>query len=320
MSIARKWVFPILRIVVFAVIAVALVKLAFFADPVEQAGEVPTGEIVEPQIPVTIGTVQNDITVTGSVAPNGARSVVATFGGEVRQVLSGNGKKVKKGTPLVVVRAELVNSNGTPYTRTETIVANGNGTLVGFTPLVGQVIGIGDIIGKISPGTFNVTAAIGPEQLYRLTEEPTEAQVTVQGGPAPFTCTKLQILAPTTGEEGETTTSIRCQIPSDVRVFAGLVADVTIAGGIAENVLVVPLTAVLGAADTGIVYVIGEDGAHEERPVTLGLNDGVNVEVTSGLEEGEIILQFVPGAEAGEGDGGVIIDPGIGLPEEELLE
>ena len=50
MSIARKWVFPILRILVFAVIAAALVKLAFFADPVEQERRVPTGEIVEPQI------------------------------------------------------------------------------------------------------------------------------------------------------------------------------------------------------------------------------------------------------------------------------
>ena len=52
-------------------------------------------------------------------------------------------------------------------------------------------------------------------------------------------------------------------------------------------------------------------GEQEERTVTLGLNDGVNIEVTSGLTEGETILQFVPGAAAGGGDGGVIIDPGV---------
>ena len=71
------------------------------------------------------------------------------------------------------------------------------------------------------------------------------------------------------------------------------------------------MTAVQGAADTGVVYVIGADGEQEERTVTLGLNDGVNIEVTSGLSEGETILQFVPGAAAGGGDGGVIIDPGF---------
>ncbi|CAN5489401.1 hypothetical protein BH09ACT4_BH09ACT4_09490 [soil metagenome] len=320
MTIARKWVFPILRILVFAIIAVALVKLAFFADPVDQGGEVPTGEIVEPQIPVTIGTIQNDVVLSGSVNAKPAVPVKATFGGEVQKVLVRQGKVVKKGTPILVVRADLVNSNGTPYQRTQTIVAGSAGILSSFSVLVGQVVGIGDVVGQVAPQSFNVTATIAPEQLYRLTEQPTEAQVSVQGGPAPFACTSLKIITPLPGESsGDGSgdpgagagTTVRCNVPSDVRVFPGLVADVTIAGGIAENVLTVPLTAVQGAADTGIVYVIGADGSQEERPITLGINDGVNVEVTSGLQEGDLILQFVPGAGAVDGGGGVIVDPGF---------
>jgi multidrug efflux pump subunit AcrA (membrane-fusion protein) len=317
-SIARKWVFPILRLVVFAVIAIALVKLAFFADPVEQSGEQPTGEIVEPQIPVMLGTIQNDVVLNGSVSAKPAVPVKATFGGEVTKVLVKQGKPVKKNTPVMIVRADLVNSNGTPYQRTQTVYAGTKGILSSFSVLVGQVVGIGDIVGQVAPQTFTVTASIAPEQLYRLTEKPTEAQVTVQGGPAPFTCTNLVILTPLPGEGGDpggedggSGTTVRCNVPSDVRVFSGLVADLTIAGGIAENVLVVPMTAVQGAADTGIVYVIAEDGSQEERTVELGINDGVNIEVTSGLSEGETILQFVPGAAAGDGGGGVIIDPGF---------
>ena len=320
-SIARKWVFPILRILVFAVIAAALVKLAFFADPIEQSGEVPTGEIVEPQIPVTLGTIQNDVVLSGSVNANPAVPVKATFGGEVREVLIKQGKVVKKGTPILVVRAELVNLNGTPYTRTETITAGANGILSSFSILVGQVVGIGDVIGQVAPQSFNVTATIAPEQLYRLTEQPTEAQVTVQGGPAPFTCTSLRIITPLPGAGGEGTgegegtgTTVRCAVPGDVRVFPGLVADMTIAGGIAENVLTVPMTAVQGAADTGIVFVVLADGTQEERPVTLGLNDGINVEIIEGLSEGEIVLQFVPGAVAGD-PGGVPIDPGFPIDD-----
>jgi membrane fusion protein, macrolide-specific efflux system len=316
-SIARKWVFPILRIVVFAIIAAALVKLAFFADPVEQSGELPTGEIVEPQIPVTLGTIQNDVVLSGTVNANPAIPVKATFGGEVREVLVKQGKVVKKGTPILVVRAELVNLNGTPYTRTETIKAGASGVLSSFSVLVGQVVGIGDVVGQVAPQKFNVTATIAPEQLYRLTEQPTEAQVSVQGGPAPFTCSNLTIITPLPGagggeggEGGEGTgTTVRCAVPTDVRVFPGLVADLTIAGGIAENVLTVPMTAVQGAADTGIVFVMLEDGTQEERPVTLGLNDGINVEIIEGLTEGELVLQFVPGAVAGEP--GMPIDPGF---------
>ncbi|MEO5921209.1 MAG: hypothetical protein ABIQ01_08710 [Pseudolysinimonas sp.] len=324
MSIARKWVFPILRIVVFAVIAAALVKLAFFADPVAQSSEQPTGEIVEPQVPVMMGTIQNDISISGTVNSDAAVPVKATFGGEVREVLVGQGAAVTPDTEIMVVRAELVNSNGTPYTKVQRVKAGATGILSSFTVLVGQTIGIGDVVGQVAPQSFNVTATISPEQLYRLTEQPTEAQVTVQGGPAPFTCAGLTIITPLpgatgggsgdgSGESGGTSTTVRCTVPSDVRVFPGLVADLTIAGGIAEDVLTIPMTAVQGAADTGIVYVILDDGTQEERPVTLGLNDGINVEITDGLEEGELILQFVPGAAAGEGgplDPGVPIDGG----------
>ncbi len=315
MSIARKWVFPILRIVVFAVIAAALVKLAFFADPVEQSGEVPTGEIVEPQIPVTMGTIQNDISISGTVNADAAVPVKATFGGEVREVLVSAGTAVSAETEIMVVRAELVNSNGTPYTKVQRVKAGSTGILSSFTPLVGQTIAVGDVVGQVAPTSFNVTATISPAQLYRLTQQPTEAQVTVQGGPAPFTCTGLTIITPLpgaggggsdggSGEGSGSTTTVRCTVPAEVRVFPGLVADLTIAGGVAEDVLMVPMTAVQGAADTGIVYVILDDGTQEERPVTLGLNDGINVEITEGLTEGELILQFVPGAEAP-------LDPGM---------
>jgi multidrug efflux pump subunit AcrA (membrane-fusion protein) len=108
-------------------------------------------------------------------------------------------------------------------------------------------------------------------------------------------------------------------VPGDVTVFAGLTAEIVIAGGVAENVLTVPITAVEGTAGTGNVYFVLPDGSTELRPVTLGLNDGVNVQVVEGLAEGDLVLQFIPGAPAtppggmGEGctalpDGGMVCE------------
>ena len=107
-------------------------------------------------------------------------------------------------------------------------------------------------------------------------------------------------------------TSVRCAVPGDVRVFPGLTARLTIAGGIAENVLVVPTTAVEGGGGSGVVYLVGPGGETEPREITLGLSDGVTVEVAGGLEEGDLVLQFVPGAPADPemGGGGVIIGYG----------
>ena len=56
MSVARKWVFPILGLVVAAAIAVALVNLAFFGtSPAGPCGEVPTGGWFGPRGPAGAG-------------------------------------------------------------------------------------------------------------------------------------------------------------------------------------------------------------------------------------------------------------------------
>ncbi len=76
----------------------------------------------------------------------------------------------------------------------------------------------------------------------------------------------------------------------------------TVSAGVASDVVTVPLTSVKGSVKDGIVWIAGPGGtgaAPEQRTVQLGgLNDGSVVEVTSGLTEGEQVLEFVPGAPA----------------------
>ena len=312
MGIARKWVFPIIRIVVFVAIAAALVKIAFFADPVIDDAAVPTGEIVEPQVPVAIGTIQNDVTLTGTVANDPAIPIKATLSGVVYDVYVSAGQYVDAGTEILRLRADVINPDGTQYVDYETVTAPIAGTLSTFTALEGQTFSVGDDVGKVSPASFSVSGTIAPEQQYRLLNRPTEAQVTITGGPAPFTCTGLTITAapPATNDGGSgapANPTVRCAVPADVTVFPGLSASLVIAGGVAENVLVVPITAVEGSAQTGNVYVLLPDGTSEPHPVTLGLNDGINVEVKDGVAEGDMILQFVPGAAAPIDDGSGVI-------------
>jgi macrolide-specific efflux system membrane fusion protein len=309
-SIARRWVFPILWIVIFSVIAAALVKVAFFPDQSDAAAPVvPGAEIVEPQYVVARGTVRNDVTLSGTVAADAAVPIPATLSGEVREVLVGQGAWVNAGQDILLLRAQVAYPDGTSGTEWKYATAPVSGTLSSFSALVGQQFAVGEAVGQIAPPGFHVSGSIPPEQLYRLIQRPTEAQVTITGGPAPFACTNLTITTPLpgegsgggqTGQTGQGAESggptVTCTVPGDVTVFAGLTAELVIAGGIAEDVLVVPITAVEGASGTGNVYFVLPDGSTELREVTLGLNDGVNVEVTGGLEEGDLILQFVPGA------------------------
>jgi macrolide-specific efflux system membrane fusion protein len=322
-GVARKWIFPILRLLILAAIAAALVKVAFFPDlGAESDVDVPSAEIVEPQVAVTLGTVQNDVTLNGTVAADAAVPIKATLAGVVRTIAVTAGQQVSAGTPILTLRGEVPSLDPAvaPVLRTVTVVSPIAGTLSDFPTLVGQLFSVGDDLGKVAPSTFHVSGSLAPEQLYRLLVQPTEAEVIITGGPAPFTCTGLTISTPLAGApggEGSGGPTVSCAVPSDVRVFPGLAAQLVLAGGIAENVLTVPITAVEGVADSGNVYVVLPDGSTEARLVTLGLNDGYNVEVKEGLEEGDMILEFVPGAGAVDpGFGGRPIDPGVGLPED----
>lgn len=320
MGVARKWVFPIIWMVIFGVIAAALVKVAFFPDDAQAGsdGHVPTGEVVEPHIPVATGTIRNDVVLDGTISADAAVAVKATLAGEVRKVMGVQGQAVDADTPLYTIRAETVNADGVSSTRTVTVTAGATGVLSSFAVLPGQMVSVGDATGQVAPPSFHVSASLAPEQLYRLLEQPTEAQVAINGGPAPFTCTGVTITTPLAGagsgdgdgQGGGGGTTVRCAVPSDVRVFAGLKATLTLAGGLAENVLVLPLTAVEGAAGNGIAHVVQPDGSTVETPITLGINDGIQVEITGGLAEGDLVLQFVPGAPAGDGMGGFPIMPG----------
>ena len=308
MGVVRKWVFPILFVVIFGLIAASLVKVAFFADAAPENPDVPGAQIVEPQIAVTVGTIQNDVSLSGTVAADAAVSIKATLAGEVRKLLVTPGQGVDVGTPILTLRAEIPKDDGTVQIKTATVLSPAAGVLSDFPALVGQVYSVGDVVGKIAPPTFHVSGSLAPEQLYRLTVRPTEAQVVIAGGPAPFTCTGLVISTPLEGSADGSPTgpTVTCAIPADVTVFPGLTAEIVIAGGVAENVLMVPTTAVEGIAESGNVYFVLADGSTELRAVTLGLNDGFNVEVKDGLAEGDMILQYVPGA--------VALDPGMGGP------
>jgi len=329
MGAVRRWVFPIVWMVIIGAAAVALVKIAFFPDVSAEADPtVPTGELTEPTVVVGRGTVTNDLTLQGTVAADPAVPVKATAVGTVDDVYITQGATVASGDLIYDIRVETVRdpvettgpdglvtvTQPPPSVRFERVYAPAAGVLSALGVIHDQAVTVGEVTGQVAPPTYAVTGSIDAEQLYRIQDRPTEAQVAVTGGPAAFTCTGLTITTPLAGEgetpAGETGgastggsgTSFRCQVPGEVTVFPGLAATVTLAGGLAENVLVVPTTAVEGTAESGVVYRLAEDGSTEEVPVTLGLTDGVSIEVTGGVDEGAELLQFVPGAAAGDGE------------------
>ena len=321
MGVTRRIVFPAIRIVLWAVIAVALAKIAFAgADRVAAAEDPlqPSAQVTEPQVQVATGTITNAVTVSASVVADPPKPVRATLAGTVHRLLAEDGQVVAADTPVLELRAETpvdptvatdpetgmqtVTENKPKVTR-QTVLAGTAGTLR-LSVLKDQVVAVGDSVGTVTPGSLSVQGTLTPDQQYRLIDAPGEATVTLKGGPAPFTCTGLRIGAAAQDDaaadpQAEAATAsasgtVTCAVPGDVTAFPGLGADVEIVNGTAEGALVVPVTAVQGSVQNGNVWVVGLDGASEQRAVVLGLTDGKQVQIAEGLAEGDTVLEYAP--------------------------
>ena len=317
-------VLDIVKALAWVVIAVSLVKFAFFPAAAEEQtsdGMDPGGTFGQMTIPVGRADITNTVSLTGTIQADEPVNARATLDGAVVRVYVNDGDTVAKGDALIQIRKEIpgeprqvtdedgnvTTEIGQPTYKYETVAAPGDGR-VSTSVLVGQQFAIGDTVASVAPSTFSAVAALSADQMYRLQEAPSTATVTIKNGPAPFECTGVTLVTPTgktqdpknpgnvgSSTSGSTDLKVRCAIPSDQTVFTGLQATLEMTTGSATNVLAVPVSAVEGRYQSGTVYLPTSDPANpEKRSVTLGLTDGKMVEIKDGLTEGEEILEFTP--------------------------
>lgn len=331
MGAIRAYVFPAARILIWSVIALSLVWLAFFrtdASTNDQAAQ-PTADITAPVVDVVRGDIYNTVGLAGQVSADPAVEVKITQAGEISKLLVAQGATVAVGTPIAEVRYEREATTpppsadpaapepppAAPSFRYVTVTSTAAGTLTTLRPLLKQVVAVGDVLATVAPGTLSVSAPLTQADQLRLLTAPTAANITVQGGPAPFPCIGLTIGVPADAtppeqppsdpyaapqDPGSTPTGAiaKCAVPPGTAVFAGMGASIDIEAGAATAVLVVPVTAVEGSVASGNVWLIESAGAEPVvTPVVLGLTDGFLVEIVEGLAEGDQVLEFVPNSE-----------------------
>lgn len=312
-------VLTVLKFLLAAIIAVALVKIAFFpADGslTADGGEVPGANFTDPTLTPTRGDITASVTLDASVTQDAAQEAKTSLAGAIQTLSVADGADVAAGAVLVRVRQEtpvppreVTDPDGSvriveqrPRVATADITAPVAGKVT-LRVLKDQEVAVGDVIASVQPATNSVVATLTPEQRYRLIAAPTEATVTLRGGPGPFTCTGVTVGTTTdsggqgdggTGGTGGTTASVRCAVPAEVTVFPGLSGQMALQTGAATGVLLLPTTAVQGLYATGKVWVVDEAGTQTPTDVTLGLTDGTQIEITGGLEEGTTVLQYAP--------------------------
>ena len=99
------------------------------------------------------------------------------------------------------------------------------------------------------------------------------------------TATPTPSVTPSAADSGSSGTTSASAAP-----LPGMNASVTIILDSAQNVLVVPESAVQTEGRNSVVEVQKDDGSTEKVTVQTGLSDGTNIQITSGLEEGQTVI------------------------------
>lgn len=314
-------VLNIVKTVFLAIIAISLVKFTFF--PSQAADEVqsldPSGDYGTITVLPEKGSITNSINLEGTIQTDPATNVKATKTGEVTEIYVKDGDTVKQGDTILLIQKEVQpdpvvpapSADGQPpaaveqpkpYYENEWITAPASGK-ISLSALVSQMVNVGDVIASIQPPTFSAVATLSPDQMYRVQNMPEKATITIKNGPAPFECSGVKIETPHNrntkegeGQNSSTTIEARCSIAAEHRVFPGLQVTMGLVAGEAKDVLTIPVSAVEGRFESGVVYTPAPDrGEPIKVPVKLGITDGKRIQVIEGLNESQEILEFVPG-------------------------
>ena len=330
----KRYIMPTLKVLIAAAIAVALTKIAFFpsSSAPTQAGLEPGFTVSAPTVTVATGDISNAVAVEGQIVEDAPLEAKSTLAGTVARLIYEEGATVSAGEPIMTLKKVEAPEPAAPAAPADEgeapratqpepkttwvdVYAPASGT-VKYKVIRDQETPVGTVVATVAPGTYSAKGTITASQQYRLTSPPTEASVSVDSGPAPFSCTDLKVgtrdstaasanANPAAGEAGSAPApedankvEVRCSVPSDQQVFPGLKATINIDAGSATGALLVPVSAVEGNYSTGVVWVLSDPedpSSAVKTDVTLGINDGTSIQVTDGVAEGDTILQFVPG-------------------------
>lgn len=168
-----------------------------------------------------------------------------------------------------------------------------SGTIMTLGFSAGDEISSSSPIAVISnPAEAYISVSIVQEDVTAL-ELGQQAQITLDAFPDQTFTGLLDSMSVQPSRSGGSTVSYtvdtRFDTP-DAKFFEGMTGDVTFITTQLKDVLIVSNRAITNTDGVQTVKVKLEDGTNEDREITTGFSDGRNVEVLSGLAEGDTVL------------------------------
>ncbi len=202
-----KYVFPSIRIVIWFVIAAALVKIAFgsVAPPVTEGNEeFPTSEFSGGMHVVERASITSTLEVPASIVVDPSVEVKAGAVGTMGYWAVADGEAVVKGQALADIHVPImskrtVDADGmviephdTGYFTRHTLFAPISGKITRALVLKEETTK-SSLAFTVHPGTLSVEGTLTPQEQFKLVDLPETTKVSLTGGPEPFICRNLAL-------------------------------------------------------------------------------------------------------------------------------
>ncbi len=231
--------------------------------------------------PVGGGVLRETLALYGSIEPNPERlrDVTARFPGIVRSVAVRVGDGVRAGQTLATIES---NESLQVYTVTAPIA----GTIAARAINPGESAGAAPLFGIADFSSVQAELNVFPRDRNRLSNGQAVAVAAADG--VAHGVGRIGYVAPVgTGNQALTARVVLDN--QDGRWTPGQFVNAHVTVGETPVSLVVPVAALQSFRDWDVVFV-ADDDHFQAQPVALGRNDGVNVEVLSGLKPGARIV------------------------------
>lgn len=146
---------------------------------------------------------------------------------------------------------------------------------------------------------FALVAQLDAATAYRLYTLPRGARGQITDGPGPFDCALADPVPEPVSGSDPPAMSLTCVVPGNLAVFAGMPGVMAVTTAVATSVLTLPVEAVAGSAQQGQVWLVDAAGQRHLRTVTLGITDGVQIQIVSGVREGDTVALPAPDLSGG---------------------
>jgi macrolide-specific efflux system membrane fusion protein len=286
------------KIILLILLIAAGVALAFYFTKSDEDG------ISYREEKVKRGAIQIAILATGTVQPENRIEIKPPIPGRIEKVLIEEGQMVHKGQILAWMssteRATLLDSARAKgpqelkkweeiYPATP-IIAPLKGTIVLKNVEEGETFTGTDSLMSMSD-RLTVKAQVDETDIASIKLKQ-KAEIILDAYPDNKIPARVDKIAFDATTVNSVTTYIIDVLPLSVPDFmrSGMTANVTFFSDLKSNILIIPSEAVKTQNGKFMVTTRDDDGKTIEKEVTTGISDGKEIEITSGLDEGEIVL------------------------------